>query len=398
MGFIEKRNMSIAVTKEDTEGEYKAVSSSSEYVQVLADGFELTRTKEILERNILTQSIGKTSPRVGMFQSSGSLPTEMRASSTQGNAPEIDKLVETALGLKRQITSEVTTRVDGEDANTDDILLIEDIDITKFNVGDIILVKQAGAYHVSPISAVDDTPGDSNITLLIPKPSGVFSAAVVIAKTTVYTVADDGHPALSITKWLKGELLEASVGAKISSMSIENFTTGQMPTMNFGFEGLNFETSLTEQTIQPSYDTSLPPILMDGRVYMNDTAIDVNEVTLSVENTLGFITSIAAENGRLSSRVTERSISGSFNPYKQDDSIDNFNRYKANTPFSLFAYGKVPSATPGEFSQIVAIYMPNCLITELGEADQDGILQESINFSADRGVSGNIPEIYIAFI
>jgi hypothetical protein len=42
--------------------------------------------------------------------------------------------------------------------------------------------------------------------------------------------------------------------------------------------------------------------------------------------------------------------------------------------------------------------MPNCIITDLAEADSDGLLQDAISFSANRGASGSIPEIYVAFI
>jgi hypothetical protein len=42
--------------------------------------------------------------------------------------------------------------------------------------------------------------------------------------------------------------------------------------------------------------------------------------------------------------------------------------------------------------------MPNCIITELNEADQDGLLQDAITFSANRGASGTTSEIYIAVI
>lgn len=398
MGLTVNKNTSIAITKEDTEGTYKAPGSSTDYVQTLAEGFELSPSKEVLERNIFTASVGRTSPRTGMFQASGTVPVEARANSTEGSAPEADKLLESAFGTKRQITAETTTRIDGEDANTDSILLIEDIDIGRFNIGDIVMIKQSGAYHVSPISAVDDTPGDAKITLLIPKSSGVFSPGVVISKSTIYTVADSNHPSLSISKYLENKILEYVTGSKVTSMSLENFTTGQIPNLSFGIEGLNYNRSVTANPFTPSYNQGLPPIMLDGRVYMNGIALCINEMTLSMENSLGFVTCITAENGRMSSRVTERVITGTFNPYKPDDSVENFTKFKNNTPFSLFVYGKVPTSTPGQFNGVVAIYMPNCLITELGETDQDGILQDSVTFSADRGVSGSIPEIYMAFI
>jgi hypothetical protein len=42
--------------------------------------------------------------------------------------------------------------------------------------------------------------------------------------------------------------------------------------------------------------------------------------------------------------------------------------------------------------------MPKCIITELQEGDQDGLLQDNITFQAARGSAGTTSEIYIAFI
>jgi hypothetical protein len=395
MGIIVKKNTAVAVMEEVTEGTYVAPSSASKYVQTLADGFELSPSKEVIERDIFTSSIGKTSPRTGQFQVTGSIPVELRAFSTEGGAPEFDLLMKSALGTRRQATTTTTTKASG---NTASVLQIEDADITKFNVGDIIMIKMDDAYHVSPITAKSTGTGTATITLLIPHPSGDIDDSVVIGKFTTYTVADSGHPSLSISKYLESAVLEQATGCRVSSMSLEGFSTGQLPTLNFGFEGLNFDRSLTAIPHTPSYDTALPPIILDAKAYMDTDALEINELTISLENTLGFKSSISEANGRSSGRATERTISGTFNPYKEDDSIANFTKYVNDTPFKLFAYAKVPTGTDGEFGNVVAVYMPNCVITEMGESDQDGLVQENISFSANRGSAGTTNEIYICFI
>ncbi len=395
MSIAAKKNTAFAVEVESTEGTYVAPQAATSYIQTLVDGAELSPAKELLERNIFTASVGKTSPRTGQFQVTGSLPVEARAHSTEGAAPQFGPLMESALGDKRTIATTTTTKASG---NTGSILQIEDADISKFSVGDIILVKQSGAYHVTPITAVATGAGVAAITLLIPKASGNFANSVVIGKSTTYIVADEDHPSLSVSKYIEDAVLEQAVGCKVSSMSLENFTTGQIPSFNFGIEGLNFDRSLTAIPHSPSYDTALPPIVLDARAYMDTSLIEINELSISLENSLGFKSSINEENGRASSRVTERGITGSIDPYKEDDSIANFTKYVENTAFKLFAYAKVPTSTPGQFGNIVAIYMPNCVITEMGEGDQDGLLKDSISFSADRGSAGTTAEIYIAFI
>lgn len=389
MSIVVKKNQSWAVQVETVEGVYEAPSSAAKFVQTLADGAEMSRSKEVIERNIFTGSIGKTSGRAGQFQVSGSLPVEARAHSTQGAAPEYDALMLSGLGAKRQLVSEITTLT----GNTASVLKVADASL--FAIGDILLIKEAGAYHVSPVSAINT--GTDTVTLLVPA-DAPFSDAVVIARHTTYTVADSGHPSLSISRYLENAVLQQAVGARVSSISLEGFATAGLASWNFGFEGLNFNSSLTAPPFTPAYDGQVPPIILDGRVFMDGVSIDVNEVTMSLDNALGFQTSINAPNGRKSGRATERTITGSINPYMQSDSMANFNKFKAGTPFSVFAYSKIPSGTPGEFSGIVAIYLPNCVMTELAEADADGLLQDTISFSADRGASGDKNEIYITLI
>lgn len=395
MGDTVKQNTAVAVEVESTEGTYESVSGASSFIQTLADGFEMTPTKELIERNIYNGSIGMTTPRTGTKSVTGTLPVEARAGAAAGDAPEFDALMQSALGTKRQITSVVTTKASG---NTSSTLEIEDADIGDFNVGDIVMVKESGAYHVSPITAVDTTSSAAQITLLVSHPDGAMSNSVEIEKVTNYTVADSGHPSLSISKWVESEVLEKGIGCKVNNLSLENFTTGQIPSFSFGFEGLNFDRVLSTNGNTPSYDSTLPPIILDAHLYQDGTELTVNELSFSLENALGFKTAISESNGRKSSRATQRSITGSFNPYKQDDDISNFTKFDNNTEFSLFAYAMVPTGTAGEFGNVVAVYLPNCIITEMGEADQDGLLQDSISFSASRGSSGTDKEIYVAFI
>lgn len=395
MGLTVKNNTAFGVELEVTEGTYVAPAGASSFVQVLKDGAEIKPSKEVLERNIFVSSIGKTSPRTGQFQAQVTMPVECRANSVAGSAPEFDKLMKSAMGTRRQNTTQITTKSSG---NTASILQIDDADITKLKVGDMILVLQSGAYHVTPLTAVDSTGGAANVTVLVPHPSGDFTDSVVIEKFTTYLPADSGHPSLSISKYIESAVREYVVGARVNSLALENFTTGQIPSFKFGLEGLNFNSAVSAIPFTPSYDSALPPIILDARLYQNGTSIEVNQVSFTLENTLAFETSIAAANGRIAGRAVERTVSGSFNPYKLDNSVANYTKFVNNTAFSLFAYAKVPTGVTGQFNQVVAFYMPNCLITELSEADQDGLLQEAITFSANRGTSGTTNEIYIGFI
>lgn len=392
-----KDNTSYAVEIESTEGTYVAPTAATSYVQVLKDGAEMTRSQETLTREVFTGSIGKTQSRQGMKSVAGALPVEFRSGDVEGDAPEADALYTSALGAKKT-RALVTTKA----GNTSTVLEIEDADISGFSRYDIIVVKEAGAFELSWVSAVDTSAGFANITL-----GQALSAApsdnVDISAVTQYSTANSGHPSLSVSKYLESAKLEQAVGCKVTSMSLDNFSTGQIPSMNFGFEGLTFDSSLTASPFTPDYDDSKPPIALRACISQDGVDINVNDFAVSLENTLGFVTATCSENGRISSRVTERAISGSFNPYKQDDSLTQFSNFKCGTPYTLFAYAFNPDLDAncdftGEFTNAVAVLLTNCITTELGESDKDGILVEDITFESTRGPSGTDEEMKIAFM
>lgn len=395
MSIVVTKNTSVAIKEETTEGVYAAPSSAADYVQTLASGLEIKPTKELLERNIFSASIGQVTPRTGTKSVTGNVPVEARAHSVEGNAPEYNSLMKSALGLRRQRTTTVTTKASG---NTDSLLQIQDADIADLNIGDIILVKATGAFHVSPIISKTTGTGTASVTLLVPHPDGDIPDSVVIAKFTTYTVAESGHPTLSITKYLDAEVEQIAMGCRVNKLSLSNFATGKIPEMQFGLDGLNFDRELNPPAHTPSYDTALPPIALDGRIYVDGSSVLVNELAINLEQTVGFSTAISAPNGKISSRVTSRKITGTIDPYQDTTDISNYTKFVNNTEFSLFAYAKNDSGVPGEFKNIIAFYLPKCLITEISETDADGLTKETLAFTASRGAAGTTNEIFITII
>ena len=113
-------------------------------------------------------------------------------------------------------------------------------------------------------------------------------------------------------------------------------------------------------------------------------------------NTLGFLTSTASKNGKISSRITEFVAGFSINPYMEDDDVNNFNLFDNNTAFSLFGSAHNPGSAQEEHLENVAFYMPNCRIPEIATGDEDGILTDAITGSAFK-TNGN-DTIFISFI
>lgn len=384
---------SVFIKKEVTEGTYVAEAASVDAVEVLADGLEFTPTKELLERNNRTSTVEAVPARVGQKSMAASVPTEFKAGPTEGSTPQTGSLYEALLGGKDTLVTRTTLT-----GNTAAKLYLAALDIAQYKVGHIIKVNQSaisGEDHVSPVKAIGNDVGGDFLELLIPKATGVFSDNVVIAAAVNY-FHQSGAPTLSITNYLGGQIREKAIGMRAVSAEIANFSTGQLPTSTFNLEGLDFAREVGAPLFTPSYDTSLPPVVLCSKVYKDDAELTVNAVTLSLTNTLGFLTSTASCSGKISSRITDFAVNFTINPYMEDDDTEIFDLFANNTGFSLFGSSNNKTDTVGEKKEVVAFYMPNCRIPEITTGNEDGILTEAINGQAYK-TNGN-DTVFIAFI
>lgn len=391
MGIMIKRNTKFAVVEEVTEGTLVIPTLATDFLQTLSDGAELNPAQELVNRSVYAASIGQPTPKTTIRSATATIPVELRAGETEGAAPEYDLLLESGMGAKKQSTASTT-----KTGNTASQLEIEDADISKYAVNDIIMVKEAGAFHISAISAVDATPGFANIQLQRAA-GGAFSDNVEIAAVTQYTVANSGHKSLSVTKWLEDARREHGIGMKVTNITLNNFTTGALPDLSFGLEGLNYDFGLQALPVTPDFDVTSPAAVLGAKLFLDTTELDINEFSFSLENTLGFVTTTSSKNGRTSSRITERSVTGNFLPYKQDDATDIWQKFSDNDEFAILAFtGNCPAT--GEYSEVAAFWFPQNIITEVPEADQDGNIQTNAAFTASTGESGDQNEVYIAFM
>ncbi len=388
-----KNNTVIGIETESTEGTYVAPSGATVYLQVL-DGIDITPSRELIDRQLIDDSIGKEAPRMGTKSVTATIPVEFRAHGTAGSAPDFDLLLKGALGTVRN--SATATAKNTSHSST--VIQIEDADIAKYAVGDCVLVKESGEYDIRPISAVATGVGTASITFPFALAGGAPANTVAIEAFRTYYPANTGHPSLSVSAYWGNTIRQALLGGKVNSMSLENFTAGQVASLNFGLEGINFTQIDGAAPHTPSYDAGLPPIILQACVYRNGTTMELPSFSLQLTNELGFMTSTCSANGRTSGRVVSREITGTINPYTDDTAVTRFDDWVAGTTFSLFAYAYNPTATAGQFEDAVAIWMPNCIATEFKIADQDGVLVDEIGFRATRGTDGTTNELYMSFI
>jgi hypothetical protein len=138
------------------------------------------------------------------------------------------------------------------------------------------------------------------------------------------------------------------------------------------------------------------PVLQHACAWLGSTEIDYTEMGLSMENTKADLLSACSPSGKIGTRKTAFSVSGSINPYMSDVSVSRWDSFEAGTITSLFTYAFNPTATTGEFNQVVAIWMPNIKITNMPAGDNDGVLMDAIEFKAFRSAGNDT--IFLGFI
>lgn len=373
-----------------SEGTAAAPASATDFVQVLEDGLEVSPAKEQVERDILTSSIGKVTPRVSTKSVSGTLPIEFRAQGTEGGVPQYDVILRSALGSRRKLVNRITTG----SSHTTTTLNIASAD-TIFQKGDFIVILEAGAHHRAFVTSV--ASGSINF---LPAADSAPSDSVELAKSVTYSPANVDHPTFTKSVYWGNEIREQAIGSRVTTLSVENFTTGQIPNLSFAHEGLSFDEIDGAAPFTPSFDAGLPPLALNVALFQDGVCVDANEFALSIENTVAFLTSVKSADGRINSRVNERTVSGSFNPYKDDTSVANFTKFDQNSLFEIIVTAGNNSSTTGEFDlgSNIGIYLPQCILTEKTVGDADGVLLENLSFSANRGTDGTEDEVFIGFV
>lgn len=391
MSTLVKGESSLYLKKETTRGVYVAPSVDADGLEPNADGTEFTMTREVIERNTLTNSIEASEPRLGTKNVKGAFSMEYKAGSVAGAAPRGGVAYENVLGSVRQATAS-TTKASG---NTTSFLAIEDADISKYNKGDIVLVKKAGAYECRPIASVVSTTGSAGLNLAIPL-KGLPGASVEIEAFTTYHQSSAEAP-LSATWYPGGEIEEQVSGLDIASATLEKWSANETPSWNFSLNGLDLQKNVAQPLVAVNFASDAQvPVMQSAEAFLGQDSIDYIELGLGLENTITDMPAANKSTGKLGTRKTKLNITGSINPYTSADNLDRWDNFNAGETTSLFAYAYNPTGVAGEFNQVIALWLPKIKITNMPMGDQDGVFTDNIEFSGFKQNGGD--SIFLGFI
>jgi len=383
---VVKNESSLALVEEVTEGTWVAPSGAADFVELKSDGASANLERDQLSRDLLSSTVETESSRLGLKNVTAEMGFELRANSTAGGSPvDLNLPLNSLLGGKRTAVTDTTTT-----GNTSTIL--EFGAAPPFSKGDSVLVKEAGAYEVRPISAV----GATTITFPFALDNGAPSDGVVVEAVTTYFHDTSSAVSLSAEWNMGGKIQEQISGLKAASGSIADWGVGSLPSFNFSMQGTDLDRVVSAATASPAANSALPPVTLDACAWLSGVKLEYSEFSMTIENTLAAINSACSENGRISSRITAQSVTASINPYLEDDDVDRFTDFNLNNDVSLFVYAFNPTAVAGEFEQAVAIWLPQGKITADPAADVEGIFADGLEIKAHRSAGND--SVFLSFI
>jgi hypothetical protein len=266
-----------------------------------------------------------------------------------------------------------------------------------YAVGDFIVIQTAGEFHPCFVSNIVDVDTFD----FFPDAPNPIGSGVTVSASVSYYLTNSGQPTFTPTMYWADKVKSQGSNGRVTTLAVENFSVGAVPTLVFGGQGINFSrTGNSPSPVSPTFDSSLPPVVLGAKVSDGDgNCIDLSEFSFSLENTITNLNSVCPTSGIISSRYSGRTSSGTFNPYTDDTTTTWFDRFDQDNLFSLSVTLGNPSSTTGEIDQgsVIGLYIPTIQITEVPINDVDGTLVDAIAFNAHSSLDGTKEAVFFGF-
>ncbi|MCD6459405.1 hypothetical protein J7L67_01905 [bacterium] len=222
--------------------------------------------------------------------------------------------------------------------------------------------------------------------------SGVFTSGETVtgsdsgaSATTSSTATQVEVPSLSMGLYNDGFLERLKGGRGTVKFT---FPVGRPAGMDFEFKGAYVDADDVTELTGISYETTVPPVVLDASLSVNKFAAVLANVEIDVNNTVSPRESVNDSNGILSHRITERKMTGSIDPEMVLKAQQDFyQQLKNNTEVVIdFTVGN----TTGNMFRI---YVPRAQYNGLSKSDRDGIRVADLTFSCNGSMSPGDDEL-----
>jgi hypothetical protein len=220
----------MGVVKEVTAGTPVDPSGVSDYVALQPD-LSLVPNFQLLENEEIRSSIGASKSIQGLESPESSFSHYLKHSGVEGQAPEINDLLESAFG---------STSTNGTERSTTTSSTVSLLKLaaggSDFARGKAVLIKDGtNGYSIRPVLSVSTNDLTLGFNLADAPASGV-----AVGKCINFAPANTGHPSLSLHSYRgNGQLYELLAGARVNSLGI-TAAAGEFINATFGLQGTKY--------------------------------------------------------------------------------------------------------------------------------------------------------------
>lgn len=163
-----------------------------------------------------------------------------------------------------------------------------------------------------------------------------------------------------------------------------NFKTGEPVMLDFNFQGVEAGITDTALLTGIAHETAKPPSLLSATLLLDAYAARIGELNIDVNNTLAARDDINDSRGLLSFQITNRNLSGSFNPEMVTvATYDFYTKFFGNTDIALALNAGAASGNMFKF------YSPRLQITKIDDEEREGLQLAKCSFDLNGSVSGD---------
>ena len=357
-----------SITKESTYGDMTA--NAADLVELINPNID--PATEMIDREILKNSLVKAKPITGKETCSGSMEVEVSTASGAAGSKTINGslLYESAYGNK----------IDDEEASACTVaagVVTFDTaaDVNDYKVGQV--VKLVGNANGPEYATVRSITVDTEMTVA-PTPSDDGTSCGGLLTFTVARPEAE-QISLAIQEYLEGNnRVEYTYGGLVVSDVDTTFPVANIVKSNFSIAGAGFsvkEDGIDGATVanrDPACFSNTPYVAKNMTFKYNGTAYDVSGLNIKVASDI-YDTEAITTAGITNKTTTGKSeIGGAFDLEYTGTSL--FNAFKAGTSGELF--GTVSNA-----NSTAVVYAPNVVLTSSSKSIDSGIYKESLNYA-----------------
>lgn len=388
MAYIDKSTQ-WTITKETAYGDQTAPTLPADFVELINPSMDAST--EMIDREVLKNSMVKAQPLLGKETCSGSAEVEITTTTGVAGAKVIngDLLFESAMGHRIGDVAGSAATVAAAGVVTFTVAA----DVNNYEVGQAVALTGGAVAQFAVVRSI--TAGVSMV--VSPAPTLDHTAVKGLLS---YTIARPTAPqiSLSIQEYLEGaSRVEYTYGGIVASDVTINFPVANIVKANFSIAGAGF--TVKEDGVDGATVAARTPICTDLSPYVaknmtftyKGTSYDIEDLEVKCSSDI-YDTEALTTDGLTNKTATGKSeVGGSFGLEYTGTSL--FKTFQAGTSGELF--GTVSNA-----SSTAVVYAPKVVLTESGKSTDSGIYKESISYmclSSDTCSAASEDAITIAF-